>query len=90
METREIMGFVVFGIIILIISYVVSKLGGDSKSSIDTNGDIKVNAVGSKPITINKFGRYKIKMSDGQSKTIVGNLSTIIENNSVVSYHEIK
>lgn len=90
MEAREIMGFVVFGIIILVISYVVSKLGGDSKSSIGTNEDIKVNAGDSKPITINKFGRYKVKMSDGQSMTIVGNLSAIIKNNSVVSYHEIK
>lgn len=90
MEAREIMGFVVFGIIILVISYVVSKLGGNSESGVGTTNDIKVAVGDNKPMTINKFGRYKIKMSDGQSKTIVGNLSTIIENNSVVAYHEIK
>jgi hypothetical protein len=90
MEAREIMGFVVFGIIILVISYVVSKLGGNKQTAKVDSEDIQINAVGSKPITVNKFGRYKIKMSDGQSKTIVGNLSTIIENNSVVDYHEIK
>ena len=89
MNTQEIMGLVLFGIIILTISYIVFNFD-KSKYTEDEEGEITVVQGGAPNLSVDKFGRYKVKLSSGQSLTILGKLSAILNNNSVVSYHEIK
>lgn len=89
MNTQEIMGLVVFGIIILVISYIVFNFD-KAKYEPDEEGEIKVSKGSVPKLSVDKFGRYKVKLSSGQNLTIIGKLSTILNNNSVVSYHEIK
>lgn len=95
MESQVMLGIVLCVMIITIISTIILKLATKNESdkavlTIKNGERFSPSKYGKSSATVEKFGRYKVKLSNGQNRTLVGNLSTILENNSVESFHEIK
>lgn len=38
----------------------------------------------------NRFGRWKVKLLSGEEQTMIGFLSTVLENHDIATYKEIK
>ena len=101
METKMILGVVLYAVVVFIIGALIKQLGDGNKPK-----EVEVNPIGtyrneSAPNTFSKgysailsdtkrFGRFKITLSDGTQKTLVGSLATILEVNNVESFYEIK
>lgn len=95
-----ILGVVLCAVVVFIIGALIKKLGDGNKPK-----EVEVNPVGtsrkgSLSATYSKayggksdtqrFGRFKVTLPDGTKKTLVGNLTTILEVNNVESFYEIK
>lgn len=101
METKMILGVVLCAVVVFIIGALIKKLGDGNKPkgvahlSVAPQGKLRNYSVVSK-LNISelcdtkRFGRFKVTLSDGTKKTLVGNLATILEVNNVESFYEIK
>ena len=99
MESQVMLGIVVFALFVVAIGTLVKYLTKHNKPY----QSVEVNPVGTHRPSLsaakvfsapygsveNKFGRFKVTLADGTKKTIVGNLKTILEVNSVKDYYEI-
>lgn len=101
MESQVMLGIVVFALFVAAIGVLVKYFTKHNKpyQSVEVNpvgtyrpaSSVKVpSAPHGQDFTAKKFGRYKVTLVGGKQKTLVGNLATILETNSVESYYEIK
>ena len=99
MESQVMLGIAVFALFVVAIGALIKYFTKHNKPY----QSVEVNLVGThRPSSAakvfsapygsaeDKFGRFKVTLADGSKKTIVGNLKTILEVNSVKDYYEIK
>jgi flagellar basal body-associated protein FliL len=99
MESQVMLGILLFVLIVVSIGAVIKHLSKPKNDitflgidPVGTHRPSSATKVFSAPYgsAEDKFGRFKVTLADGSKKTIVGNLKTILEVNSVKDYYEIK
>lgn len=90
METKILVGIIICSLLAIAISKIIGKISTLNKKKRLSLVIDKAGVQTYRGKVDNGYGRYKVTLLDGTKRTVVGNISTILEVNDVVDYYEIK